>query len=439
MASALKIRQLRRIIVAYAVNRLGTWVGIVALMVAVFDHTHSAVAVAVVLVAAQALPAFAVPPLIARVEASRRRGELSGLYFFEALATTALAVLFWHFWLPAVVLLVALDGTAARAANALLRTEVARTAREHVLSEGAPDPGEAESPERLQEAHDRAEREANAALNVAFSLSFVLGPVLAGILVAAAGAPAALLIDAGSFVICGALLFDLRPRVAEAAGNTVRRRLSAAWRAIQEIPTLRGLLVAEAIAFVFFEAGAPIEISYAKSTLRAGDRGFGLLLSAWGVGTVLGSVVFARSIKRPLGYLLSAGTLAVGFAYIGFSAAPSLAVAAIAALVGGIGNGMELPSLFSIVQRLAPKQLHGQMMGAVESLSALCPAIGLPLGGLLVELGSPRSAFLLVGAGTAAAALALFRLSRPSRTAAEAGQRPAPAASAGDTAQEPAQ
>jgi MFS family permease len=199
------------------------------------------------------------------------------------------------------------------------------------------------------------------------------------------------------------------------------------------------LLVAEAIAFVFFEAGAPIEISYAKSTLRAGDRGFGLLLSAWGVGTVLGSVVFARSIKRPLGYLLSAGTLAVGFAYIGFSAAPSLAVAAIAALVGGIGNGMELPSLFSIVQRLAPKQLHGQMMGAVESLSALCPAIGLPLGGLLVELGSPRSAFLLVGAGTAAAALALFRLSRPSRTAAEAGQRPAPAASAGDTAQEPAQ
>ena len=87
---------------------------------------------------------------------------------------------------------------------------------------------------------------------------------------------------------------------------------------------------------------------------------------------------------------------------------------------------MELPSLTSIVQRLTPSQLHGQMMGAVESLTALCLAIGLPLGGLLVLLSSPRAAFLVVGLGAVAASAALFRLSRTRLQPVWKDQAPAP-------------
>ncbi len=114
---------------------------------------------------------------------------------------------------------------------------------------------------------------------------------------------------------------------------------------------------------------------------------------------MLGSLVFARSLRRPLGAMLSAGTFAIGLAYVGFAAAPSLGLACVAALIGGVGNGVELPSLISIVQRLTPQHLHGRLMGAVESLGALCLAIGLPLGGALVALSSPRVAFLVVGLG----------------------------------------
>ena len=257
-----------------------------------------------------------------------------------------------------------------------------------------------------------AERKANAALNVAFSVTFVLGPALAGAVVAAAGASAALWIDVGSFLACGALLIDLHPYVEEIGGNSVRARLRAAWRHINEAPSLRALLLVEAVALIFAESAGPIEVSYAKVTLHAGDRGYGLLLGTWGAGAVLGSLVFARSLRRPLGTLLSAGTLAVGLAYVGFAASPSLVLACIAALIGGIGNGVELPSLTSIVQRLTPKHLHGRMMGAVESLTALCLAIGLPLGGILVALSSPRAAFLVVGLGAVATSAALLRLSR---------------------------
>ncbi|HYB23777.1 MAG TPA: MFS transporter [Solirubrobacteraceae bacterium] len=399
MPSALSSPRLRRIIAAYTVNRLGTWIAEIALSLAVFDHTHSALAVSATLVAAQVLPAFAVPPLVAKVEASRRRRELSGLYFFEAISTLALAgILLWRFSLPAVLLLVALDGTAALTASALLRTEAARAGRDALVASaavgGAGEGVPADGPHV-------GEQRANAAINVAFSVTFVLGPVLGGVITGGAGAPAALLVGAVGFLVCGTLLVDLHARVEEARGESVRARLGAAWGYVSGAPTLRAILFAQAVAFIFFAAGQPIEVAYAKATLQVGDRGFGLLVTVWGGGTVVGALVFARAQRQPLGAMVSIGTLAVGLAYVGFAAAPSLAPACAAALVGGIGNGIQWAPLVSAVQRLTPPHLQGRVMGGLESIGALCPALGLALGGALVALSSSREAFLIVGSGAA--------------------------------------
>ncbi len=407
MPSSLSSPRLRRIIAAYTVNRLGTWIGTIALSLAVFDHTHSALAVAATLVAATVLPAFLVPALVAKVETSPRGRELSGLYFFEGAATAALAVMLWHFWLPAVLLLAALDGTAALAASALLRTEAARAGRDQLTISSQPSSGAGEQREHDAQA---GERSATAAINVAFSATFVLGPIAGGAITAVAGAPAALFMDAATFLVCGALLIDLHPHVEEAAGASVRARLAAAWKHINSVPALRALLLAQAAALVFFESAAPIEVAYAKATLHAGDSGFGLLVTVWGVGAVLGGIVFARSPNRPLGTMVSAGTLAVGLAYVGFAAAPSLALACAAALVGGVGNGVQWAPLVSAVQLLTPQALQGRVMGAVESIGALCPAVGLSLGGALVALSSPRTAFLAVGLGAALTTVAFVRV-----------------------------
>jgi predicted MFS family arabinose efflux permease len=419
--SPLQSPQLRRIITAYTVNRLGTWFGYVALSLAVFAHTHSALAVAALLVAGQALPAFLVPAVVARVEASPRRGQLSVLYLFEALVTVALAILLWHFWLPAILVLVAVDGTAALAASALLRAEAARSARGEAEARIVSGAADGEPADDVQ----TAERKANAALNMAFSGTFVLGPALAGLLVAAAGGPTALLIDAVSFLICGLMLTDLRPHVEGSMEESVRARVRAAWRYVNEVATLRTLLLAEGLALIFFAADASIEVPYAKATLHAGDSGYGLLLTVWGVGVGLGSIGFARAVRRPLGAMLSAGTLAVGLAYVGFAAAPSLLVACMAGLLGGLGNGVQWASLLSAVQQLTPQSLHGRMMGAVESINALCPGIGLLLGGVLVALGTPRSAFLIVGLAATATTGVFLRIGAGSRLERGAESEPA--------------
>ena len=445
VASPLRDPKLQRIVAAYTVNRLGTWFGYVALSLAVYEHTHSALAVAALLVTRQALPAFLVPAVVARIETSSRRGELSGLYMFEAVVAASLAALLaWHFSLPGVLLLVALDGTAALAANALLRAAAARCAREwaHACYDqaepkiesmpahtyagqsfgpatGESGPGDNSLGENragsngidAREANAvEAERRTNAALNIAFSGTLVIVPALASVVVAIAGGPVALLIDASSLLICGAMLIDLHPHVEEMGGGSVRARLRVAWGHINEVATLRTLLLTEGIALIFFAADGSIEVPYATVTLHAGDRGYGLLLTVWGLGMVVGSLTFARMVRRSLGAMLSAGTLAVGLAYLGWAAAPSLAAACAAGLLGGIGNGVQWAALISAVQRLTPQNLHGRMMGGVESLNALCPAIGLALGGALVVLSSPRSAFLVVGLGAALSTIAFVRL-----------------------------
>jgi MFS family permease len=399
--------QVRRIVIAYTVNRLGTWFAFVALSVAVYDHTHSTLAVGALLLVSQVLPAFMVPALVAHVETSSTRGGLSRLYAFEAVISGLLiGLLLWHFLLAPMLVLVALDGTAALAASALLRAAVSRSAREWAR-EAQPQTGE--------EGEVDAERRANAAMNIGFAFTFVLGPALAGLIVPAFGAPAALAVDMVTFALCAIALLGLDPRLEHTESTTVGERLRAARAHIGSVRTLRALLIAQAVGLTFFEFSPPIEVAYAKSSLHAGDSGYGLLLGTWGLGVAIGSVIFARSTGRSLRLLLSASTLAIGVSYIGWAASPTLALACGAGLIGGIGNGMQWAAVISAVQSLTPGRLHGQMMGALEAVGAIAPGVGFALGSAIVAVSNPRVSLLVAGIGSSATTLAFARLHITSR------------------------
>ncbi len=401
-----KSPRLRRILFAYTVNELGTWFGYVALALGVYDNTHSAIATAGLFVARGLLPALLAPVLVARTERSTRRGRLAWLYVIEALLTLALAALLWQFWLPGVLVLVTVDGIVAVAATALVRASASRVAVEDALKRAGPEL----DAKAVQTTTETAQREASAALNVAFMGALALAPALGGALVHVVGGPIALLVDAFTFVACAGLFMRLRTHVEEVQGDSVRTRLFAALQHVREVPGLRALFATEAVAIVVFASVEPVEVLFAKSTLNAGDFGFGLLVAAWGAGAALGAIVFARSTRRPLGPMLTGGTLLVGLAYLGFAAAPTLAIACGAAVVGGIGNGIQWPSLISAVQQLTPSSLHGRLMSAVGSLNALCPAIGFALGGTIAAVSSPRVAMACAGAAATLATFAFLRL-----------------------------
>jgi MFS family permease len=384
LTDPLKRPLFRRLALTYAVNELGDWMGIVALSVLVYDRTGSAMATAGLFLGTRFLPALIAPVLVAKVEQPPPRFALPVVYCGEAAAFGALALLAGDgFFLAGVVVLATIDGALALTGRALTRAVVA------ALLEPA---GEL--------------RSGNAVLNVAFTGSAALGPGIAGLLVAGFGVQSALLLDAASFYAIAWILFTAGPLPqAEPDPGLVRDRVRAGLAYIRERPTLRRLLIAQGAAFVFFAAVIPIEVIYSKQTLAAGDSGYGLLLASWGVGMVLGSIVFATVRRAPLPVLLLFSTLVVGAGYLGLAAAPTLALACAASILGGAGNGVQWVSVISAVQELTAQGMQARVMSVLESIGAAMPGVGYLVGGLIASGASPRATFLFAGIGVIAIVL----------------------------------
>jgi MFS family permease len=246
-------------------------------------------------------------------------------------------------------------------------------------------------------------RAGNAVLNVAFTAGAALGPGLAGLIVGGFGVQTALLLDAVSFYAIALILFTAGPLPqAEPEPGQMRERVRAGLAYLRERSALRRLLIAQGAAFIFFALVIPIEVFYAKQTLGTSDAGYGLMLASWGGGMVVGSFVFAAIRQAPLPYLLFFSTIAVGAGYLGLAAAPTLAVACGASVVGGAGNGVQWVAAVSAVQELTAAEMQARVMSVLESIGAAMPGLGILLGGLIVTVASPRVAFLAAGLGVLA-------------------------------------
>jgi MFS family permease len=59
---------------------------------------------------------------------------------------------------------------------------------------------------------------------------------------------------------------------------------------------------------------------------------------------------------------------------------------------------MQWIALVTAVQDQTPASLQGRFMGVIESMGALCPAIGFVLGGAVAAVSQPRVTFVMSGA-----------------------------------------
>src|SRR2546423_4414880 len=309
----LRVPGFKTLAAAYSINELGNWLGDIALAVLVYDETRSPLATALVFVGTRFVPALVSPGIVARVERLQPRVSLPLLYGVDAVVFAALALLAKHFSLAPVVILGAADGTLALAARALTRSTSAALLSPHGLL-----------------------RRGNALFNFGFTGAFALGPAIAGLVVAHASASTALALDAGSFAFVALLIVGSRALPAgQRAEGSWRQRIRDALEYIRGRRLLSGVLTAQAAAFLFFYAVIPIEVVYAKKTLEAGNTGYGWLLAAWGVGMIVGGLVFAWAQGARIQLLLGLGTIAIGGAYLGLAAAPNLAAACAISVVGG--------------------------------------------------------------------------------------------------------
>ena len=161
---------------------------------------------------------------------------------------------------------------------------------------------------------------ANGALQLSANSALVAGPALAGIVIAVAGAPLAVACDAVSFLISGISLWFLT--VPESgvtrASESILKQLRTGF---VELRKRRWVLVTVCyLAVLAFAFNGPIFVlgpAVALSRL-GGPAAWSIILSAFGAGLILGSLVAPRLLRT---------RRALGWAYVGnFATVPLLAL-----------------------------------------------------------------------------------------------------------------
>jgi MFS family permease len=393
----LRIPAFRRLAATYTLDELGFSFGTVSLAILVFAKTGSALATTALFLASTFVPALVAPALTARLDRLPVRRALPGLYLVEAALFAVLVAVADRFWLPLVLLLVLADGAVAIVGRALTRAAVASVLKPH----GGLDAG-------------------NKLLNVLFSLAYATGPALGGVVVAAAGVRASLVVTSAVFALMALTLATARtlPPASGDADRSWVQRLRDGLAYVRAHGTVRRVLTAHGAALTFAAFATPVEVVYATESIDGGPGAYGLLLAAWGAGTVLSSVALTRFGEVAALVLIPLGAAAMGAGFLTMSVAGTLAVAMGAFVLGGAGNGIYYVSVVQALQERIPDDLQARVMSLLESTTAGAYGVGFMIGGTIAAAADARVALGLAGVGVLLAAAAIVALLRGDRRAA---------------------
>jgi len=243
----------------------------------------------------------------------------------------------------------------------------------------------------------------SASMNLSRFMGFAVGGLLLGVI----GIAGVYYIVVLAFFLSAGLLFMLPrlDRIRRQVTTSIRTDLMDGLRYINGNVVVRSLLL---MAFVCIGFGLPhlnIMPVFADVVHDVGESGFGFMLGASGLGSVVGSLAVAS-----LGDFKRKGMLMLSFAFLfgamvamfAFSGSYYMALGMLV-LVGGFGAGY-LATNSTLVQSLVPHDMLGRVMSIYVTTFSLMPLATLPLGAITDAVGAP----LTIGSG--GIILALFAL-----------------------------
>lgn len=221
-------------------------------------------------------------------------------------------------------------------------------------------------------------------LNTAtFTGTRIVGAALAGVLIAVVGLAPIFLVNAITYLAVVAALLrmdaeellarDLAPR----ARGQIREGVRYVWRA----PELRLPLLLMAAVFVFSFNFSVLLPLYATRTFAGGSKTYGVMLSLWGVGSLLGALVLAGRSAGANAWRLSMFGLALGALSLAVSAAPVVHVALVLLpLLGAVGISFAITGNSTLQLRSAPR-MRGRVMALYSVVFLGSTPIGGPISG----------------------------------------------------------
>jgi MFS family permease len=244
------------------------------------------------------------------------------------------------------------------------------------------------------------------ALNsMGFNVARSLGPAIGGVIVAAAGAAAAFLINAVSYVGLIAVLARWKPDLppAQLPRERIGVAMAAGIRYVRLSPPIRTVLLRAAL-FGFAASAVPALMPLvARDIVGGGPLTYGLLLGGFGVGAVggaLGSNWLRARLSTENLVRVAAPALAIGAAAT--AATSWLALTLLALALCGAGWVVALSTFNVSVQMASPRWVVGRALALYQMAAFGGMAGGSWMFGLIADARGVETAL------TAAAALQLL-------------------------------
>jgi MFS family permease len=250
---------------------------------------------------------------------------------------------------------------------------------------------------------------ANSYFEAIYSMGYIVGPAVAGVLAATIGPGPTLAIDAISFALsaCGLLFVrrDLRARV-----DRPRRHLLTEIREgidfIVANPTLRTVILFWGATSILTAPLVTALAVHVTRDLHDPPSILGLILAAYGLGTVVGSLLSARRSGRGrVGVVLLGGNLVLGTCLVLIAVTVVIAVQVGVAFVAGIAQSMVLVTYITMRTTYSPDELLGRIGSTARTISLGLQPVGLLAGGALIDLTSGSTTIALMGICVAALSL----------------------------------
>jgi ENTS family enterobactin (siderophore) exporter len=251
---------------------------------------------------------------------------------------------------------------------------------------------------------------ANSFFEALYSLMFIFGPAVAGVLATTIGPGPTLAIDAASFALSALAIAFIRTDLGAPIDRPRQRLVTDIREGIDYIlasPSLRTMIVFwTSISILIAPLVTAITVLITRD-LELEPSVLGLVLAAYGVGALIGSLLTARLIGRAWpGQLLLGGSLVMGIALVAVSLVTLVPVLLGVAVVAGAGQSLILVTYMSLRTAYSPDALLGRIGATARTISLGLQPIGLLVGGLLVDLTNGSTTIALIGVCVAGVSLA---------------------------------
>jgi predicted MFS family arabinose efflux permease len=146
----------------------------------------------------------------------------------------------------------------------------------------------------------------------------------------------------------------------------------------------------------------------------AGPTGFGWLITVWGGGSVLGSLIGRKLTKRtePIWLVLGAVGIAIGHLGVGLAPVSMFSLVLVFGLFMGTADGLTIVAETGIMQRRTPDAVRSRVMAGFDAALSLGLAVAYIFAGPALKLLGAQHVYLVGGIAAAAATWMLLPLWR---------------------------